>query len=138
MKARPASRAGRSSRRLAIVLVAGILGGVVLPSPAAADLPPRVQERYAGWIEQLDQARQRVELARERLAEAKAALQDQRQRRYPRGEDKEELEAAVIEAQEEVAAAEAELPALLEKARRAGVPWGVLRQYEDVLAEDAF
>jgi hypothetical protein len=82
------------------------------------------------WRQTLLEAHQRLKSARERAAAAKHAQRDGRQRRR-RGAEKAELMAALEGAEQELAEAEAELPALLEKARQAGIPPGVLREFED-------
>ena len=58
-------------------------------------------------------------------------------RRYPRGEEKARLLAANERAKKDLAEAEAQLPELVEQARQAGVPQGLLQDYEDLADEYA-
>jgi hypothetical protein len=71
-----------------------------------------------------------VEDAREQVAVAQRAYRDARKRRR-RGAERAELLAELENAEQALAEAEAALPTLLEEARRAGVPPGVLREFED-------
>jgi chromosome segregation ATPase len=109
--------------------------GLALPfAPAAADGPAKPNEasELAGeaWEARLTEAEQRLASARERAATSESALSRARHRRHPRGEALDALVAAAADARRERAAAEAELPELLEQARRAGVAPGVLRRFE--------
>ena len=74
--------------------------------------------------------RRRVFGLRHRTPSAHDAYADWRQRKYPRGVRKEKLVQEVADAEVALAEAEAAWQALLEDARRAGVPPGVLRDYE--------
>ena len=87
-------------------------------------------EEIAEWRQTLLEARERVDGAREEVAAAQQAYRDARKRNR-RGAERADLLAAQSAAEQELAKAEAELPALLEDARRAGVPPGVLREFED-------
>jgi hypothetical protein len=79
----------------------------------------------------LDDALQRLARARQRHAEAESAYENWRQRKWPRGDAKAEMlterEAARAEWQE----ARADLPRVIERARRDGLPPGELRPYEE-------
>jgi hypothetical protein len=102
------------------------------PPPAAPSAESAGSAKEVGeWRERLLEAQQRLESARERAAATQHAYRDWRQRKRPRGEKKEELLAKLEGAEQELAEAEAELPVLLDEARRAGVPPGVLREFED-------
>lgn len=111
-----------------------------LPSPAQEPPPPPASSPAATaesgemeveeWRQTLLEAHERLKIARVRAAEARHAHRDGRQRRR-RGAEKAELTAALEAAEQEFVEAEAEFPAVLEKARRAGVPPGVLREFED-------
>jgi hypothetical protein len=114
---------------------------LLLPLPSAAqETPPPAappaestgsgEEEVDEWRERLLEAQARLESARERAAAAQRAYRDGRQRKRPRGEKKAELLAELEGAEQELAEAEAELPVLIDKARRAGVPPGVLREFE--------
>ena len=87
-------------------------------------------EEIAEWRQTLLEARDRVDRAREEVAVAQQAYRDARKRNR-RGAERADLLAAQGAAEQELAEAEAELPALLEEAHRAGVPPGVLREFED-------
>jgi chromosome segregation ATPase len=108
-----------------VFLAAGVAG-----SAASADRNLPSEEGYESWVERLNQARAEVEEARRDLQGAEAALRNQRQRRYPRGEAKRDLASEVEEARLGLEKAERAVPELLEQARRAGVPPGVLRSDE--------
>jgi hypothetical protein len=69
--------------------------------------------------------------ARLKVIESEAALSRARHREYPRGEALEAIERDVESARKELAAAERELPELLEEARLAGVSPEVLLRFED-------
>ena len=87
-------------------------------------------EEIAEWRQTFLEARERVDGAREQVTVAQQAYRDARKRNR-RGAERADLLAAQGAAEQELAEAEAELPALLEEARRAGVPPGVLREFED-------
>ena len=84
----------------------------------------------AGWEARLADAEAKLAAARSRAARSEQTLTHARHRKYPRGEALDALIADAEEAREALAAAEAEVPALLEQARRAGVEPGVLRRFE--------
>jgi hypothetical protein len=123
--------------RLALVLL--VLLAFPLPS-SAEEAPPEAAsavnpaeitaEEIEGWREMLAQARERVEKAQEEVAAAQQAHRDARKRKR-RGAERGELLAAREAAERELALAEDALPDLVEQARRAGVPPGVLQEFED-------
>ena len=123
--------------RLAMILLSLIL--VPLPSmaqqtPPAAAAPANPAgisaEEIEEWRQTLLEARERVDEAQEDVAGAQLAFRKARQRNR-RGNERGELLATLQAAEQELADAEAELPVLLEEARREGVPAGVLREFED-------
>jgi hypothetical protein len=92
---------------------------------------------WATWIQQLeDEARKLRELRK-----TEAALQEEvgraLSRRRPRGEEKARLLAARDRAVADLAAAERQLGALTEQARQAGVPQGMLQDYEELAESPA-
>jgi hypothetical protein len=121
--------------RLILILFAFLL--IPLPSPAqqtptasASPVEATTAAEIDQWRDTLGEASARVDAAREQVATAESAYRDARKRRR-RGAQRADLLAALEAAQTELAEAEAALPALLEEARRAGVPAGVLREFED-------
>ena len=87
-------------------------------------------EEIAEWRQTLLEARERVDEAQADVAMAQQAFRKARQRNR-RGEERGELLVTLQAAEQELADAEAELPLLLDEARRAGVPAGVRREFED-------
>lgn len=80
---------------------------------------------------ELSNAKLRVSEAIQNAEAARYNLKRARNRRYPRGEALEELKKGAIETDKERRTAEREFKAMLEKARRAGVPAGTLMPYVD-------
>jgi hypothetical protein len=116
-------------RPLAALALATSLAGAFA---AAAD-PAKPSEEEAStptWEQRLEEAHTRLELARLHAAESERAVTRARHRRYPRGAGFDDLVAAAEDARKQLRSAEAELPELLEQARRAGVEPGVLRRFE--------
>ena len=116
-------------RRLAAVLLLGLAALGALS--AAAQEEPSQEALVADWQQRLDDAQEGLRAAREHVQQAELALGDARQRRRPRGELLGKLYDELPAAREDLAQREAQWPALLEEARRAGVPPVVLREYED-------
>lgn len=125
-------------------LVAGI-GGVLLAAVAVptwgqtggttgAEAPIQISEDWSTWIAQLEESAQQVRTLRGITAELEADVSRMRSRRYPRGEERERLLAAFERAQTQLAEAEAKHPALLEEARQAGLPQGMLSDFEEIPA----
>lgn len=83
------------------------------------------------WTKQLEDARARLHDANERLARLGAAKGRGAARRYPRGEAKQKYLAEIQSAKSERDDALRAFPQVVEDARRAGVPPGVLSDYED-------
>ena len=123
--------------RVALILLSLLL--FPLPSPAQ-EAPPAAAapaspagisaEEIEEWRNTLLEAEQRVETAGEEVAAAQAAFRNARHRSR-RGDERGKLRADLTAAQQELADAEANLPVLLEQARRAGVPAGVRREFEN-------
>jgi hypothetical protein len=90
-------------------------------------LPPAADT--AGWSSALAKARARIDAAQKRLASADSDYSHARNRQYPRGAAHGELTAARESARLEYARARCALPALVDHARRAGVPAEVWRDY---------
>lgn len=110
-------------------LLLGLLAAAVLAAAATDE-----SQDWATWIQQLeDEARKLRELRK-----TEAALQEEvsraLSRRYPRGAEKERLLAAHERAKKDLADTERQLGTLTEQARQAGVPQGMLQDYE-ALAE---
>ena len=82
------------------------------------------------WRTRLDEGRVALAEARHRFEAAHDAYADWRQRKVPRGVRKEKLVREVTESETALAKARVAWQELQERARRAGVPPGVLRDYE--------
>lgn len=102
-------------------------GDPAKPNEAAG---PSSELVAAAWEARLAEAQARLTTARAQAESSERALGRARHRRYPRGEALDALVVAAEDARTDLAAAEAELPALLEQARRAGVEPGVLQRFE--------
>jgi hypothetical protein len=100
------------------------------PAKPNEDSGAASEQVTAAWEVRLSEAQARITTARERAESSERALTRARHRKHPRGEALDELVAAAGDARKELAAAEAELPALVEQARAAGVEPGVLRRFE--------
>ena len=116
-----------------IALTTALLCALV-PSLALADpnepVPANLGE-HRSRVESLDQTAAELRDARARVLDLQQQRARQRQNRYPRGEAKAEMEEAWRLAVNEEARLERRWADLLEKARREGVPPGVLRRYRD-------
>jgi hypothetical protein len=100
-------------------------------SPALAQpADPAAAERDATWTSRLLDAQMRIDRAGQRVADAKAAVSEARHRKHPRGAALAEIERERERAEEELAAAEAALPELLDRARSEGVSPAVLLRFE--------
>ncbi len=122
--------------------------GLVLAAPLWADPPaapaakdkaakPTGEEEQAGWIQRLDDAAARVVSAQKQVDQLVDAKGRGAARRYPRGEAKEKYLKDLDAARKELADAKRALPALVDEARRAGVPNGVLDRYESMTVESS-
>lgn len=100
---------------------------------AAGDAPDAEESQdWASWIQQLDDAAKKLRELRGIEGELQDEVDKAISRRYPRGAEKERLMAALERAEADLAEAEEQYPELLEQARQAGVPQGLLQDYEDV------
>ncbi len=98
------------------------------PSVRSEPLPPRGDVR--GWESLLARARARIAETAAALAEAEAAYSRDRTHRKQAGADRARLIAELEAARLEHARALCEIPELVERARRAGVPPRILLDYE--------
>lgn len=124
----------------------GILGfGLLLATamPVRAEAPKsagvtapdhEVSADWATWTETLAESAQKVRSLRAKVTEMDAEVSRMRSRRYPRGEERARLLAAFERARTELEEAEASHPLLLEEARQAGVPQGMLQEFEEIPA----
>ncbi|MCL4683976.1 hypothetical protein KJ059_04390 [Myxococcota bacterium] len=126
-------------------LIAGIAGALIvtLSLPAGGQettghsstaAPAADPMDWSEWISALAESREKVRSLRATVAKMDAEVSRMRSRRYPRGEEKERLLAASERANAALADAEAAHPALLEQARQAGVPAGLLQDFEELPA----
>lgn len=119
---------------LALVWALGIA------TPFAAHGAPAGQKPAAGgeemdwqsWVQQLQESADKVRDLRRINAKMDDEVSAMRSRRYPRGEEKQRLLDAQGRARDDLAEAEALHTDLLEQARQADVPPGLLQDYEEV------
>ncbi len=116
---------------LAITGPAGAQSAEGAHSPASA---VAATEDWSTWIGELEKSAQKVRSLRETTAALEADVSRMRSRRYPRGEERARLEAAYERARTQLEEAETAHPALLEQARQAGVPQGMLQDFEEIPA----
>ena len=122
-------------RRLRVAMFVAAAWGLVSP-PALADVPigaptaAQQQAHTADWVSRLDTARQDLRATRTLVAELRADIGRMRRENYPRGDARAELLERYEKQQAHLAELELEFPELLEQARRAGVPAGILQDYE--------
>jgi hypothetical protein len=120
--------------------------GLALAAPlsAAPPAPPPAKdkaaktagdEEQAGWVQRLDDAAARVVSAQKQVDQLFDAKGRGAARRYPRGDAKDKYLKELDAARKELADAKRALPALVDEARRAGIPNGVLDRYEGLVAE---
>ncbi len=110
-----------------------LLLALALPFAALAQPASLGDDDVASLRRHLETEWQRVLDGRERVARAEHAVRDSRQRKYPRGEKRVELYDELEAAREDLAALEAQWPDKVEQARQAGLPAGVLQEFEDRL-----
>ncbi len=108
----------------------GQSGGSTQASASALEAP----EDWSAWVETLEESAKQVRSLRKITAALESDVSRMRSRRYPRGEERERLLAAYERARTQLEEAEANHPALLEQARQAGVPQGVLLDFEEIPA----
>jgi hypothetical protein len=119
-----------------LVLLAALVAPPVFAEPAAiddaaSDAATSEEDELASWVKRLDEARARLDAATRRLAQLEGAKGRGAHRRYPRGDAKEKYLEDLEAARKEHADAAQALPELMEEARRAGVPPGVIARYEE-------
>lgn len=120
-------------RRVALAVVLSLVAVAAAGDPAWPGDPagaPSAEQLAAAWEAKLAEAQARIAQARDQVEARERALTRARHRKYPRGDAFEELVKAADDARAELADAEADLPALLEQARAAGVEPGVLRRFD--------
>jgi len=83
----------------------------------------------AGWVKKLDDAKQRVEAAQQELDKLTNAKGRGAARRYPRGDAKAKYLESLKNTRAEYETARTALPEVVEDARRAGIPSGLLEPY---------
>jgi len=93
---------------------------------------PDESQDWASWIKTLDDSARKLRELRRTESQLQDAIDKAISRRYPRGEEKQRLLAAHERAKADLAEAEQQHPELLEQARQAGVPQGLLQDYEDL------
>jgi hypothetical protein len=127
----------RFARVLPVALCLFLAGAVQAEPPAPNADFQNAEARDAKWSARLEKAQVHRDQARLRVIASEAALSRARHRDYPRGEALAEIESEVEAARKELAAAERELPELLEEARLAGVSPDVLLRFEDETQDPA-
>lgn len=107
------------------------LGGAIQAEPPAAPADAEaVAALDAKWEGRLIEAQMRRDEARQQVSDGQAAVNKARHREYPRGDALVALRNELEQARKQLAAAEDELPELLEEARLAGVSPAVLQRFE--------
>ena len=84
----------------------------------------------ARWVKQLDDAKLRLDVAQKQLDTLSNAKGRGAARRYPRGDAKAKYLDELARTRTEYEAARRALPDVVEEARRAGIPVGLLEPYE--------
>lgn len=128
-------------RRGVVAAIGSVLLAIAVPawgqSAGGAQSPDsalEVTEDWSTWVATLEESAQQVRSLRKITADLESDVSRMRSRRYPRGEERERLLAAYERARTQLEEAEANHPALLEQARQAGVPQGVLQDFEEIPA----
>lgn len=110
------------------LLLAALAAGPAGAGPAApAPGPVASAEQPSAWPERIGRLRSELDLAQERRDAAEAAVTRMRHRRHPRGEARKALLTERDAARTAYTESEQVLDRMLEEARRAGVPPGLLR-----------
>ena len=107
--------------------------GAEEPDSTAASAADESQDggaEVARLVKQLDDAKQRIDAAQRRLEQLENAKGRGAARRYPRGDAKAKYLEDLKLTRAEYEAARRALPDVVEDARRAGLPPGVLEPYE--------
>lgn len=103
------------------------------PGSTAASAADESQDggaEVARLVKQLDDAKQRIDAAQRRLEQLENAKGRGAARRYPRGDAKAKYLEDLKLTRAEYEAARRAMPDVVEQARRAGLPPGVLEPYE--------
>jgi len=107
--------------------------GAEEPDSTAASAADESQDggaEVARLVKQLDDAKQRIDAAQRRLEQLENAKGRGAARRYPRGDAKAKYLEDLKLTRAEYEAARRAMPDVVEEARRAGLPPGVLEPYE--------
>jgi hypothetical protein len=128
-------------RRVSLLLAAALQ---LAPLTAVAELLEEAgsaaddesADRTAASREDLHEALERFEQARRRHLAAEEAYENWRQRKWPRGEAKAKILAEREAARRNWETMRGELPRVIESARRAGIPPGELRPFEEAAREE--
>jgi len=121
------------------LLACALMVAAAAPAPAAAgaaaeseSAAPDEPQDWASWIKTLDDSAKKLHELRRIEGKLQDDVEKAVSRRYPRGEEKQRLLAAHERAKADLEEAEQQHPELLEQARQAGVPQGLLQDYEDL------
>lgn len=118
-----------------LAMLAGVAPAAAQPPSAAGATDAAAADESADWPTWIQQLETEAKKLRE-LRKTEAALQEEvgraLSRRYPRGAEKERLLAAHQRAQHDLAETQEQLAELTEQARQAGVPQGMLQDYEEL------
>jgi hypothetical protein len=123
-----------AARLFALALLALLAAPALAQSGSAAPDPSASEaagDDEAAWIKRLDEGAARIAAAQHEVQQLEDAKGRGAARRYPRGDAKEKYLDALAKAHTELQDAEEAMPELIEEARRAGVPPGVLDRYEN-------
>lgn len=126
------------STLIRILVAVSILAAaeVAISQPSGEPALSMSAERNQEWARTLEEELARLRASQAQVAELERQITDARRRRYPRGEALGALERELADARKALARSRAALPELVERARRSGVPPGVLRPYEGIPASD--
>ncbi|MCU0670909.1 MAG: hypothetical protein MUF70_16390, partial [Myxococcota bacterium] len=125
----------RFTLALALALTAGLAAAPPASAQAGATDPgaasTEAEDETAAWMKQLEDARLRLRDASERVDRLENAKGRGAARRYPRGDAKAAYLADLAAARAERDDARRSYPDIVDDARRAGVPPGLLSDYEE-------
>jgi methylthioribose-1-phosphate isomerase len=110
------------------------------PAGAGAEAPAEATEDatdWASWIQQLEAEAKKLRELRKTEAALAQEVSRARSRRYPRGEERQRLFDAHERARKDLDETERHLGELTEQARQAGVPQGMLQDYEELAESPA-
>jgi len=120
---------------LALVLALAAAAPLAARAAAAAGEKPAAggeEMDWQSWVQQLQESADKVRDLRRINAKMDDEVSAMRSRRYPRGEEKQRLLDAQVRAKDDLAEAETQHLDLVEQARQADVPAGLLQDYEEV------